>query len=118
MMITLNAVGDIILTDKMSENSALDEAAYLFRDVQHTLSEADFTIGNLEGPLSNGGTPYNDINKEFLLRASPDYVKSLKAAGFNIICLANNHILDYGSVALQETIRTLKDHDISYIGAG
>src|SRR5215472_15705392 len=115
-MITLNAVGDIMLTEKMREQVVIYGADHLFHDVQPVLCQADFTIGNLECPLSERGTPY--IEKDSLFRASPGFAKSLKTAGFTTMCLANNHILDYGPLALDDTIRTLKHHGISYVGTG
>jgi Bacterial capsule synthesis protein PGA_cap len=115
-MITLNAVGDILLADKVGEKIALNGADYLFHNVCHIFSEAEFNIGNLECPLSDRGEVYT--HKEYLFRASPDCAKSLKDAGFNILCLANNHIMDYGPLALYDTMSILEKHGISYVGAG
>ena len=116
-MITLNAVGDITLTDKVGEKIALNGADYLFHNIRHIFSEAEFNIGNLECPLSHRGEIYIR-NKEYVFRASPDCAKSLKDAGFNILCLANNHIMDYGPVALYDTMSILEKYGISYMGAG
>jgi len=115
-MITLNAVGDIILSDKVGEKIALNGADYLFHNVQHVFSGAEFNIGNLECPLSDREEVY--IDKEYLFRASPDCAKSLKDAGFNILCLANNHIMDYGPLALYDTMSVLEKYGISHVGAG
>lgn len=114
--IVLKAVGDIMLGRKVNEKICKHGADYLFDNVRSLLSSADFTIGNLECPLSDRGNPY--IPKDFIFRASPGCADSLKKAGFNIICLANNHILDYGSLALFDTISALERVGISYMGAG
>src|SRR5262245_10433854 len=116
-MVTLNAVGDIMLSDKVGEKIALNGADYLFNKISHILYEADINIGNLECPLSYRGEIYN-YNKEYSFRASPDCAKSLKDAGFNILCLANNHTMDYGPLALYDTISVLEKQSISHIVAG
>lgn len=54
-MITLNAVGDIMLIGKVGEKFSQGGADYLFDNVRLILSSADFTIGNLECPLSERG---------------------------------------------------------------
>lgn len=113
---TLNAVGDIMIGGKVGQKISQQGADYLFDNVRTILSQADFTIGNLECPLSDRGEPF--IQKDFVFRASPKCAKSLKEAGINIACLANNHILDYGPLALSDTISTLKEAGISYMGAG
>ena len=112
---TLNAVGDIMLGGKVGQKISQKGTDYLFDNVRAILSQADFTIGNLECPLSDTGEPF--IQKDFVLRASPNCAKSLKKAGLNIACLANNHILDYGPLALSDTISALKEAGISYVGA-
>ncbi len=38
--------------------------------------------------------------------------------GFDILSLANNHMFDYQSIALENTMEILKENDIDYIGAG
>src|SRR5437879_3791417 len=116
-MITLNAVGDIMLSYKVGEKIALKGADYLFHNVRHIFSEADFNIGNLECPLSDRGEVYIPDN-EYIFRGSPSCAKSIKDTGFNILCLANNHIMDYGPLSLYDTMSLLEKHGISHIGAG
>ena len=51
-------------------------------------------------------------------RMHPDNVGCLRAAGFDICILANNHVLDYGPAGLIETLETLRKADIRAVGAG
>ena len=37
---------------------------------------------------------------------------------FDVACLANNHVLDYGVAGLRETLRVLARHDVQTVGAG
>lgn len=47
--------------------------------------------------------------------ASIDYLKDM---GFNMVAMANNHILDFGSESLRETISRCKKIGVDYVGAG
>jgi len=89
------------------------EAPFLF--TAETLSSADITLGNLECPISELGTAEE---KTYAFRAPLAAGDSLAYAGFTLVSLANNHILDYGPAALEETITTLQSHHIFPLGAG
>ena len=65
------------------------------------LSGADLAIGNLETAIATGGTP---APKDFTFRAPPSAVDALRAAGFDVVSMANNHGLDYGEGGLAETL--------------
>jgi poly-gamma-glutamate synthesis protein (capsule biosynthesis protein) len=45
-------------------------------------------------------------------------VNSLNYGGFDIVSLANNHAMDYGKIALLDTINILSENGISQVGAG
>lgn len=112
----LLAVGDCIpggrtesLFKSRSENSILGELKPL-------LSEADIVLFNLETPLCQTGGPIPKCGSNF--RIAPETAYGLKAAGFNVAALANNHILDFGPEGIEETISTLKRAKILYHGAG
>jgi poly-gamma-glutamate synthesis protein (capsule biosynthesis protein) len=89
------------------------EAPFLF--TAETLSSADITLGNLECPISELGTAEE---KTYAFRAPLAAGDALAYAGFTLVSLANNHILDYGPAALEETITTLQSHHIFPLGAG
>ena len=57
-------------------------------------------------------------DKQFTFRCSPSYVTALSELGVDIVTLANNHTLDYGKEALSDTMATLEDAGIPYVGAG
>jgi poly-gamma-glutamate synthesis protein (capsule biosynthesis protein) len=51
-------------------------------------------------------------------RMHPDNIGCLRAAQLDICILANNHVLDYGSRGLIETLQTLERAGIRAVGAG
>ena len=62
----------------------------------------DLVFGNLEGTLAVDGSPKCEpygVDGCFTFRADPDSAADLRAAGFTMMNLANNHALDYGPVA-------------------
>jgi len=104
---TLAFVGDVMLGRGVAQ--ALDgdwEAA--FAGVQPWLAGADLTFANLESPLTTApqiGTGYD-------LRALPESVVALRAAGFDVVSLANNHALDAGEAGMAETRQVLREAGI------
>lgn len=90
---------------------------YPFVKMLPYFSGAQIIFGNVEGPLTNRGTAEQD--KTFVFRSPPAKVSAaLKAAGFNVVSLANNHTLDYGADGLIQTIETLDAAGILHAGAG
>lgn len=96
-----------------------------FAKVQETLSEADILFGNLEAPISDKGSPGmtrgaapSTAPRFFPLRADPSTMGDVKSAEFDILSLANNHAMDFGSEALLDCLERLAHEGIAHIGAG
>ncbi len=114
--ITLVAVGDIMLAHRLKPFIEEYGSAYPYKYTAYIFKEADISFANLESPLSTEGEPIPD--KEYTFRAHPQVAEGLKEVGFDVLSLANNHILDYGKGALFETIEVLDSRMIFHIGAG
>lgn len=90
---------------------------YPFVKVLPYFNGAKIIFGNLEGPLTDRGTPEQD--KTYVFRSPPALVSAaLRTAGFNVVSLANNHTLDFGADGLTQTIETLDSVGILHAGAG
>lgn len=88
----------------------------IIEDIQDVLSDKDLSIVNVEMSLTNNK---NGIVKSGpCIRCEPECAGFVKDCGFDIACLANNHIGDYGPEAVMETIAYLNDLDIKTVGAG
>lgn len=103
----LMAVGDITLQTKNNQHP--------FKYVMDTFRKKDILFGNLETVLSTTG---KEKKKSVVLRSSPDSVSYLDEAGFDILNVANNHILDLGLEGFKNTLGLLDEHQLKYIGAG
>lgn len=115
----LNAVGDIALSRKVAEIAAQKGWLFPFRLAEEILKQADIVFGVLPGPLSLRGAPNsNKLRGSPHFRIDPAAVKGVKYAGFNVLCLANNHILDYGKEAFFDTLEILNGYGIKYLGVG
>ena len=80
------------------------------------LHEADYTIFNLETPLTDTLSPIAKNGP--CLAALTAAIAGIKAINPHFFTLANNHILDQGPQSLQNTVALLKQAGISYSGVG
>ena len=80
------------------------------------MQSADIMMANNEFPYSDRGAPTPD--KTFTFRADPKDVHIMKDLGVDIVSLGNNHAYDYGPDALIDTVDTLNDAQLPFVGAG
>jgi len=114
--VTIIFVGDISPTGVFQNPMIEGKASILYGNLLKILSSADYRICNLETVLSNKGSPI--IKGGPNLSAPPETINGIISGGFNLACLANNHILDYGAMAALDTIELLEENGIAYIGVG
>lgn len=111
--------GDTMLGRGVAERLAEEPSAVLVaREVVEVAREADLVLLNLECCISERGEPWPDPFKPFFFRAPPAAVETLVDLGTSCVTLANNHALDYGTEALEDTFGYLEDAGISWVGAG
>jgi hypothetical protein len=87
----------------------------LFAEVAPDLAGADFTLVNLETPVSPSG---DAGNVEFHFNAPPALLRALRKAGVDIALLANNHAYDQGRKGLAETLDEVAKAGLLAVGAG
>ena len=110
--------GDILLSTHVT--TAYDKnggmSGVLDEGMRNEISQADIFMANQEFPFSNRGTAAKD--KQFTFRLNPERVTMMNEIGVDIVTIANNHTLDYGTDALLDTCKTLNEAGILYVGAG
>ena len=84
--------------------------------IRQMMDEATFVVGNLECPATNETAPITKCGPT--LKAEPEDVAFLKKMGLDAVSLANNHILDYGEEAVNETVACCQKNGLLYFGAG
>ena len=117
-MVSLSAVGDIMLGRGVAETISRNGTFFPFTKIDALLRESDVVFANLETPLSGRGQPYSGKDANLTFRSDPSVVSGLKQAGINLVSLANNHITDYGEQGLLDTFEVLDALGIKHVGAG
>ncbi len=105
--------GSILPTPNMPPNDGRDT----FIDCAKLLQSADVACGNLEGVLGDSGKPRKapgPLSFSFMMPTKS--VQLLVDAGYDFLGIANNHINDFYPVAIQSTIKTLRDNGIGVAG--
>ena len=118
---TLIFVGDISFDGPVkyfAEKEKTCNYRAIFMKVKHLLKDADLRIGNLESPLLNssfdGDPAFQGKNIHHL--GSTEAIHGLKSAGFDVMQLANNHLVDYGTEGVKSTLAALRKAKIDYVG--
>lgn len=106
--ITLLFAGDFI-------PPVTNESAFT-ADLQEVLKDKDFSIVNLETPLTGGGAPILKTGNNF--RRPKDTAIHISNGFFDAVTLSNNHIRDFGSIGVVDTIKTCEKYRIRTVGAG
>lgn len=117
--ISLLFAGDVLLSnhhlclfDKKNSNIH----GILSKELVDIMNSVDVMMINQEFPFSNRGTKMED--KQYTFRVDPNRVNILLKMGVDIVTLANNHTLDFGTDALLDTIDTLDNTKLKHVGAG
>ncbi len=119
--VTIAFAGDILfdpnyaVMNRVIQNGG-DITAGLAPELLSEMKSVDIMALNNEFPYSDRGTPTPE--KQFTFRAKPSSVSYLEDMGVDLVSLANNHAYDYGEDAFLDTMDTLREAGITYIGAG
>lgn len=120
--VSLVAVGDIMLGDHhmcighgVGSSLKTKKPGSLFSNVSAVLKKGDITFGNLESVLSDVNINYRDLTS-VSLRGAEKSIIELTSAGFNVLSIANNHVLQHGEASLKRTKVLLQQYGIQGIG--
>ncbi len=124
VLITLTATGDFTIGgDSRKKADIFDDELqrqggdvnFTMKNMRDILLSDDLTIVNFEGTLTNSTyVPANKKENQFLFSAPPSYVSMLSDNGVEAAALENNHIMDHGEEAYEETKATLRSAGIVY----
>ena len=111
---TIFLAGDVMLSrdvgQKMVEKKNYN---YPFEKMKPYIDGADIAMANLESPIIAGKRVHSS---SYLFRADPESAVGLNWAGFDVLSLANNHILNQGQEGLAKTWQYLDEQEIDYCG--
>jgi len=89
-----------------------EDYGYPFQNVKSWFENDDFTMVNLEGPLSDVGRPRGS---RYSFRGPESYVNMLTQNSIEAVSLANNHAYDYGEDGYAATKSVLEENSIPYV---
>ena len=109
-VITFAAAGDLNITDKVvASGGANYDYTAAFMDVLPLLAEADLTALNFEGNVC--GAPYGKDS------APQQLLEALRAAGVDMLQLANSKAINRGVSGLNTTVKSVRAADMAAVGA-
>jgi poly-gamma-glutamate capsule biosynthesis protein CapA/YwtB (metallophosphatase superfamily) len=105
----LTAVGDMIISSPASTRPE-PQARQMYR----VMREADLAFGNCEEAIASVGY----IEPKASAMGWPSILDDFKAAGLDILALANNHYMDLGEEAALQGLEEMSDRGFVVAGAG
>lgn len=124
VLITLTATGDFTIGGDSRKKADIfnDELVkqggdinFTMRNVRDILMADDLSIVNFEGTLTDSTyVPDSKQENQFLFSAPPSYVSMLTDNGIEAVSLENNHVMDHGEDALNDTKTALRDAGVVY----
>lgn len=110
--------GDVYLSNHVL--NAYDQAGgiggVLDEGIRAETLAADIFMVNQEFPFTERGTAATD--KQFTFRVPESRMHLMQEMGVDIVTLANNHILDFGTAGLLDSCDALDRAGILYVGGG
>lgn len=116
----ISFVGDILIHEDLYKSVMKGSKSFsqLWKKTEALTRQADFSVGNLEGPTAIGlnrrgqmvgdvghvydGTVFSGTN--FSFNFHPRILQDLKQTGYDLLTVANNHSLDRGFLGVDQTI--------------
>ncbi|MEI6296671.1 MAG: CapA family protein [bacterium] len=94
-------------------NNGKDPFELIQKDSARFAEDYDFKILNLEGPITTSNIGQE---KEYNFKFDPEIAVLLKENNYNLVNLANNHMLDYYRAGHKETVGILDRNKIGHFG--
>jgi hypothetical protein len=111
--ISLIFAGDVHFAGRTAR--LLKDPATAFGPISSVLGSADLTMLNLETAVTRRGTPQP---KTYHFRTRPAAFTALRDAGVDVVTMANNHVLDYGTTGLADTLAAARRARFPVVGIG
>ncbi|MDF2725768.1 MAG: CapA family protein [Paenibacillus sp.] len=109
-------LGSDWLPQRAYELKSGDDPLAYYGDLLPLLRQSDLNIVNVETTLGSAGEAIPKAGPNF--RCDEDTVRALTEAPFQVACMANNHIMDYGPDSLRRTLEVLQEAGMNTVGAG
>lgn len=105
--VVINIVGDVHGESAIKRESLATLKKYF--------TDGDLNIFNLETAITN---EVKKEEKQYNFKTDSAFLASLKSIGLNVATIANNHSYDFGVKGFLDTLQSLEEARISYVGGG
>lgn len=112
MSVTINIAGDFCVTAPFVNKQLITDG------VKEVFNSSCINIVNLECPVNKNGDQFKIIKHGPHLQTNEHIFNHLKLLNITAVTLANNHVLDYGAPALNDTLAECKKNNIASVGVG
>ncbi|HRX15459.1 MAG TPA: CapA family protein [Spirochaetota bacterium] len=113
---TILTMGDLLIANAVEKRMDSKGKDYPFKKLRPYLEKYDIVVANLETPVTLRGNPHP--SKKWTFKTRPDTAGHLKTLNIHVLSLANNHLMDYGTQGLEDTVKFVKEAGFYYSGAG
>ena len=113
--ITLAFGGDTHFEADLRTKVLADPNGGFLGPIAPILQGADLAMVNLETSVADTGTP---LVKQYVFHAPAAAFSALRAAGVDVVTMANNHGTDYGQAGLDQTLADVNAAQFPVVGIG
>jgi poly-gamma-glutamate synthesis protein (capsule biosynthesis protein) len=130
---SISFVGDVLIHKLLYVNVVQESQDFsqIWRGINPLFAKAHFSVANLEGPAAMGidsqGRDWGDVGfiyddrvysgTNFSFNYHPRIFGDLKKSGIDLVTMANNHILDRGSIGIDRSMSSARDWGMPVVGA-
>ena len=118
----LSAVGDVWFGDHpvcighgVRSQQMQNGPGFVFEHVRDAIRGADISFCNLEGVISDVGLDKSSL-ESLEMRGAPQSAADLSDAGFSIVSVANNHVMQHGVAAFEDSLAQLDKNSVEIVG--
>jgi poly-gamma-glutamate synthesis protein (capsule biosynthesis protein) len=104
----------VLVGDVAAENA---EPEFVMQKVASYIQESAIACCNCEWALTDRGVPWPGKAGR-VVRSHPSKLPLYSLPRFDVVSLANNHIMNYGAEGLEQTLDVLDTAGIKHCGAG
>ncbi|MCL9972068.1 MAG: CapA family protein [Candidatus Pacebacteria bacterium] len=112
--------GDVMFDRYIRDVSERRGQVYVLSCLSDVLNSADYTVVNLEGPI----TEYESTSRgtrdgepgHYRFTFPPETAATLRGSGVDVAHVGNNHMRDFGSEGIAQTIATLTAAGVQHFG--
>ncbi len=113
--LVIHGTGDVALDPSYIPSFRSNGYEDAFSGLEGLFANDSLTVINLECPIARSGSIWE---KAFNFRCDPAAIPAMVEAGVDVANQGNNHILDFGYKALEESLNQLRGGGIYAVGAG